>query len=266
MRSPRAFSLIELLVVISIIALLVAILLPSLRAAKRSALQLQCGVNLKQWGVALSTYNADHNGRLPKTNIAWGAIHGFNVWGSSSSAPGEFSAEMMRGYVEGVDFTNKTVRKTSMWWCPVANADGSNNSTFNVNAPPNSTWNSTGYFYMDYSYFGRVSSWGVPVTNASDFIDTQLTSTGLLMTDNLILHNLFSGWQYNHGRSGPSHHNNASPYYNRPVDLIEGIHRLFGDGRVEWKGASRFNLTEVATQTPSSTTRWIQPGGVAHTY
>jgi prepilin-type N-terminal cleavage/methylation domain-containing protein len=62
MRS--AFSLIELMVVIAIIALLVGILAPSMSEARRSGRKVSCDANLRGYGTALSTYANDFKERF----------------------------------------------------------------------------------------------------------------------------------------------------------------------------------------------------------
>jgi prepilin-type N-terminal cleavage/methylation domain-containing protein len=65
MSRRKAFTLVELLVVIGIIAALVAILLPALSKAKESANRVKCGSNLKQLGMAFQLYTADYKGWFP---------------------------------------------------------------------------------------------------------------------------------------------------------------------------------------------------------
>ena len=68
---PQAFTLIELLVVVAIIALLVAILLPSLSAARAEAERIVCASNLKQFAYAFVYYCNDNGGQFPESSD-WG--------------------------------------------------------------------------------------------------------------------------------------------------------------------------------------------------
>ena len=65
MRRRTAFTLIELLVVVAIIALLVAILVPSLLQARELAARAVCASNLHSVGVSLTMYANDENESYP---------------------------------------------------------------------------------------------------------------------------------------------------------------------------------------------------------
>lgn len=66
MQRKRAFTLIELLVVVAIIALLIAILLPSLSRAREMARRAVCASNLNQIGKAMLIYAQDSDGVFPR--------------------------------------------------------------------------------------------------------------------------------------------------------------------------------------------------------
>ena len=66
-RRRQAFTLVELLVVIGIIAVLVGILLPALNRARAAARTTACLSNLRQMGQAWQMYLGESKGRLPHT-------------------------------------------------------------------------------------------------------------------------------------------------------------------------------------------------------
>jgi prepilin-type N-terminal cleavage/methylation domain-containing protein len=63
-RIKKGFTLVELLVVISIIALLLSILMPSLGKAKEQARMVVCKSTLKQWGTVFSLYAQENDGKF----------------------------------------------------------------------------------------------------------------------------------------------------------------------------------------------------------
>jgi prepilin-type N-terminal cleavage/methylation domain-containing protein len=122
----RAFTLIELLVVVAIIALLIAILIPSLSAARDKAKNVTCLANLHADGVALFNYAEQFYGSMPNEGAA---------------AEGQLFWDMSTNMTDNLMGTNGIVRKT--YYCPV-----------NVNQNVDNLWNLSssgrclGYFYL----------------------------------------------------------------------------------------------------------------------
>ena len=77
-RTRYGFTLVELLVVVSIIALLLAILLPAINKARDAARAVVCGSNLKQVSIASQMYGSDWDTYLPPSGINRFYVRGSN--------------------------------------------------------------------------------------------------------------------------------------------------------------------------------------------
>ncbi len=76
-----AFTLVELLVVVSIIALLISLLLPALRNAKAAANSTVCLSQMRQTALGTLTYTTDHRGSLPYRYFQLKGVNGWPSWG-----------------------------------------------------------------------------------------------------------------------------------------------------------------------------------------
>jgi prepilin-type N-terminal cleavage/methylation domain-containing protein/prepilin-type processing-associated H-X9-DG protein len=104
----RAFTLVELLVVVAIVAVLAALVFPAFARAKEKAKQTACSANLRQIGVAMAAYRADYDDRIPDRRDVK-ARQGFRPWtGWPASDPRSGWAVVVLGpYARG-----------PVWSCP----------------------------------------------------------------------------------------------------------------------------------------------------
>jgi len=79
-KSPSAFTLIEMLIVIAIIGALAALLVPAASKGIEASRSAKCLSNLRQIGVAASAYSGENNGRLVPTNVAGANTAASKIW------------------------------------------------------------------------------------------------------------------------------------------------------------------------------------------
>lgn len=107
-RHRRAFTLIEVLVVVSIIGLLTAILMPSFRSARRQATKVACAANLRSVAQVLRIYLNESRDVIPLVEILPSIPTNVSPWPSIS--------DVLRPYIEKDPTSDKPDR--SILQCP----------------------------------------------------------------------------------------------------------------------------------------------------
>jgi len=133
----RAFSLVELLVVIGIIAILAAMLLPALHAAKERARRIKCLSNLRQISIGMNVYAADSGDRLIEAHTSRA---GYAVQISINPPQRELAASA--GLI-------MPTNSPTVWTCPNRPGLPVYESEFNQ-------------WVIGYQYFGGISVWNNP--------------------------------------------------------------------------------------------------------
>lgn len=122
----RAFTLVELLIVIAIISVLIAILLPALSAARVAAKRVACQSNLRQIGIAMQMYANEYKGYLPapRGGVAWAGASwdeqlvpylGKLTWNVDNAPPKGSSCKVLRCPFDQLEPWDGRQRRSYAW-------------------------------------------------------------------------------------------------------------------------------------------------------
>jgi prepilin-type N-terminal cleavage/methylation domain-containing protein/prepilin-type processing-associated H-X9-DG protein len=115
----KGFTLVELLVVISIIALLMSVLMPALSRARKQAQAVQCSAGLKQLGLAWHIYADNWDGYFP-VGLTWDATEPYAWlawWKKKSGIASYMPSENAFDYQNREEEEKMDVAYTG-WYCP----------------------------------------------------------------------------------------------------------------------------------------------------
>jgi len=259
-RTPlRAFTVVELLVVITIIVILLALLTPALDKAIEAAERVRCAANLDAWGLGLAQHSLDNRNKiLAAPSHMWASS--FNTDGGGWTYPnhprfrktqgaeaGQISLDEVAPYVQGHNTSGQAAYVGKLWYCPSSldnfwyrgAHDNANNGTLVVAGVDVS------FMFNDYAYFGHGSTaYRNYATHPEKLIGNRLEGGKLLMADTIYRWNSGNGqWWFNHSEVGYSVHDRfggGDPVFSGNPPLT-GTNQLFGDGSVTWKDEKQFD-------------------------
>lgn len=171
MKRVRGFTLIELLVVVAIIALLIAILLPSLAKAKDATKRSVCAAQLKGQGIGLAIYAAQYKGHLPDsmTDVPGSVTLFGDLWDTGVNPNNNTGfAEALIGSASSSNLSNMgdPLSARRYFYCP-ANPNDNSTALWTALVGPLSFHRILGYCYLNDRVDGNLglASWGPPYSN-----------------------------------------------------------------------------------------------------
>ena len=113
-RSPPAFTLIELLIVIAIISVLLTILVPALQKAREHAKRVTCMAHLNACGKAFVDYSMENKGKPPRcmADVSMG-MGSYALWVR------DLADDRYQGYIgHGILGNTRYITNPEMFYCP----------------------------------------------------------------------------------------------------------------------------------------------------
>ena len=244
----RAFTLIELLVVVAIIALLIAILIPSLGRARDAARKTVCGTNLKGQGTAFAGYAAQFNDLLPGAGTHGNWLHDID----------DEDANNLVSAAQTANMDNASVTSIRKWfYCP-SNPDANNDTAWTHYSSSGSGYRCTSYLYFFQRTLGQMPgnlNDGVGLARKSGLLPNIMVRPKFSLVRDATLaelacDELVSADNSGNGFSVPNADSTFHEVSNHLKGVIpSGMNVLAFDGSVNWRG---FPSNLGSTVTPIS--------------
>lgn len=243
-RHCSAYTLIEILVVMAIIAVLLAILMPTIGKVRSIAERVNCASRLRNWSMVPLAYAQDNRGQLLQTMLQgepWLGSRGAryepaHIWQAAQPAPAqhEVSIPIVENYWPEIQQTGTKgagigiFEINSPWGCPAF-----------MKKAGRKPWTDTyGGAYLSFPGYmlltGRSRSTHSGINGQALISDRRASGTELLMACTVFNWNIT-----------PS---SAEFYHRTPDGALAGTNRAYGDGRIEWRDM-REDTAKVQTRT-----------------
>ena len=229
-RSRDAFTLLELLVSLGVLALLAAMMIPAYARARAAAETAACQSNLHVWGQAFHAYAAEHKGHFPHTDNETRSDHSPHVQAHQHSWVDELPPYM--DLAPWRDYPAGRKPRHSPWQCPGARWAEDKDYSYTIAAAGAFSYAMNSYLSYDFAYGGYKG--GGPFLNT---LKCAAPARTILLFDQAA--NPRDGLHPNISNRAAGRHpgEDATALSVRHRKLLggEGANFLFIDGHVAWR-------------------------------
>jgi len=260
---------------VTLIALLIAILLPALRQARTAARLVVCASNQRQIANGAFGYATENRGRLMITRqspFTSSGRHPEYINTDPNSSTDEWNLHRIQPYVSGFDLDSQRARGVMI--CPNVNADF---YAWLAQFHWNNWWAdpTKRFTQLSYGYYAGVDRWDAgEARNGAEreLADSRPGGANRVLISDILFPDPSTGiFRYNHGRDGwawswppiegSSHYGQSTgAVYETAPPSITGLNQAFADGSVQWKDAGQI-ATDQMHNTAAYPDGWVDRGG-----